>query len=48
MIKKDIETRKDESAKQIDKEIEEKIEEAATKGDKGAYRRSVDELKRER
>jgi hypothetical protein len=24
------------------------MEEAATKGDKGAYRRSVDELKRER
>ena len=36
-----------ETVKAIDKEIESRLEEAA-KGDKAAYKRSVDELKKER
>ena len=48
VIKEDIEARKVEGSKVIDKEIDKRLEEAATTGDKGSYRRSVDDLKKER
>lgn len=47
IIKDEIETRKIEQGKAIDREIDGRLEDAA-RGDKGAYRRSVDELKKER
>ncbi len=48
IIKEDIEARKVEGSKVIDREIDRRLEEAATTGDKGSYRRSVDDLKKER
>jgi uncharacterized protein YdcH (DUF465 family) len=48
VIKEDIEARKVEGSKVIDREIDKRLEEAATTGDKGSYRRSVDDLKKER
>ncbi len=48
IIKEDIEARKVEGSKVIDREIDRRLEDAATTGDKGSYRRSVDDLKKER
>ena len=47
-IKDEMDARKLETGKSIDQDINARLEEAGTKGDKGAYRRSVDELKKER
>ena len=47
-IKEDIDERKRQGIKTIDDEINQKIEEAASSGDKGSYKRTVDDLKKER
>ena len=47
-IKEDIEDRRKQGHREVDEEINQRIEEAADKGDKGSYRKTVDELKRER
>lgn len=47
MIKDEIDTRKIETGKAIDQEINGRIE-AAAAGDKATYKKTVDELKREK
>jgi hypothetical protein len=47
-IKEDIDERKRQGIKGIDDEINKKIEEAASSGDKGSYKKTVDDLKKER
>ena len=47
LLKHEYDVKKVEEVKRIDKDIELRLEEAA-KGDKGAYKRSVDELKKMR
>ena len=48
MVKDEINQRKIENIKAIDSEIDQRLEEVVMKVDKCAYRKSVDELKKER